>query len=443
MHNISPSNFICLDRLRMKIKVEEWYAVFLSFIYFFCVLGAYYVLRPMRDQLAVEVGSSQLPWFFAATFVVTLVLTPLFSWLVSHWPRRVVMPLVYLLFICCQITFIPLFNGHNMLSLQTLGLVFFVYVSIFNLFVVSVFWSFMTDIWNDEQARRLFPIIALGGTIGAIFGPFTTSTLVEVIGLPFLLLVSAALLLVSVVCIIFLGKWANKYGVHRHEIGNAAAIKGGMLDGLEQIFSNPFIRTMSVMMLLSDAIGTIAYVLVTDYSGIAFPNDVIRQTRFAANMDLSANIIQVLVQITVTRWLLVRYGAGRVFLICSGIVVLTCLTMALFSDPYIPIIGIMPPVALVMIITRSLSHGMIQPARETLYTLVPRNLRYKGKNAVDTAVWRAGDILSILSIKGFRYLGVHVAGFGIIWAALAAAAGLIGWRLANRVEKPAHDPLGL
>lgn len=426
---------VVLARLRMKIKVEEWYAVFLSFVYFFCVLGSYYVLRPIRDQLAVEVGSAQLPWFFAATFFATLMLTPLFSWLVSLWPRRVVLPLVYILFIGCQTIFIFLFSNHDLLPIRALGLMFFVYVSVFNLFVVSVFWSFMTDIWNDAQARRLFPIIALGGTVGAILGPFITGTLVDIIGLPFLLAVSAALLFVAVGCILFLGKWANQYGVHRFEINNAAAIEGGMLDGLKQIFTNPFVGTISVMMLLSDAIGTIAYVLVTDYSGMTFQNDVIAQTRFAANMDLSANILQIFVQLIVTRWLLVRYGAGLVFLICAGIVVAICLAMGIINDPYVPILGMMPPVAIVMIITRALSHGMILPARETLYTLVPRSIRYKGKNAVDTVVWRAGDILSILSIKGFRSLGVSVAGFGVIWAVLAATAGFIGWRLANRVEK--------
>lgn len=419
----------------MKVKIQEWYAVFLSFIYFFCVLGSYYVLRPMRDQLAVEAGSSQLPWFFSATFIATLVLTPLFSGLVSRWPRRIVMPLVYLFFIGCQLLFIPLFNNPNLLPPRTLGFLFFVYVSVFNLFVVSVFWSFMADIWSDAQARRLFPIIALGGSAGAILGPLLTSTLVEVMGLSSLLAISAGLLFVGVICIVFLGNWANHYGIHRDEVGNASAIEGTMLDGLKQIFTNPFIGTMAVMMLLSDAIETIAYVLVTDYSGIAFPHDVVSQTRFAANIDLFTNIIQIIVQLTVTRWLLVRYGAGLVFVICSGLIVLTCLMMALVNDPYAPMIGIMPSVALMMILTRSLSHGMIQPARETLFTLVPRKLRYKGKNAVDTVVWRAGDILSVLSIKGFHYLGVYVAGFGVIWATLSALAGLIGWRLANRVEK--------
>lgn len=418
-----------------RILSEEYYAVFLSFLYFFCVLAAYYVLRPMRDQLAVEVGSSNLPLFFGATFLTTLIVTPTFSWLVSRWPRALLMPFVYLFFITCQLLFIPLFNNHDLLPIRTLGLLFFVYVSVFNLFVVSVFWSFMTDIWDDMQARRLFPIIALGGTAGAVSGPLITSVLVKANGLSFLLVVSSTLLLGAVGCIIGLGCWASQYGVHRNEAGNAAAIKGSMLDGLKQIFTNPFIGTMAVMMLLSDAIGTIAYVLVTDYSGIAFPNDVIAQTRFAAHMDLAANVMQVVVQLTVTRWLLVRYGAGVVFLVCSAIVVVTCLMMAFSNDPYMPWIATMPPIAIVMIVTRSLSHSMIQPARETLYTLVSRTLKYKGKNAVDTVVWRAGDILSILSIKGFRSLGVHVAGFGFIWAALAALSGFIGWRLAKRVEK--------
>lgn len=418
----------------MKIKAEEWYAVFLSFVYFFCVLGSYYVLRPIRDQLAVEVGSAQLPWFFAASFVATLILTPMFSWLASIWPRRVLLPLVYMLFIVGQLIFVLLFNHHDWLPLRTLGLVFFVYISVFNLFVVSVFWSFMTDIWNDAQARHWFPIIALGGAAGAILGPVITGTLVDVIGLSLLLVVSAVLLLVAVVCILLLGNWAKHYGVRRFEAGNAAAIAGGMLDGLKQIFTNPFIATMSVMMLLGDAIGTIAYVLVTDYSGAAFPHDAVAQTRFAAYMDLSANIIQICVQLTVTRWLLVRYGAGIVFLLCASAIVLISLTTVLVNNPFAPIIGIMPPVALVMIITRALSHGMVLPARETLYTLVPRRVRYKGKNAVDTVVWRTGDILSIFSVKGLQSLGITVPGFGVIWAGLAAIAGLIGWRLSNRAE---------
>lgn len=420
---------------RIRVKREEWSGVILSFTYYFCVLAAYYVMRPMRDQLAAEVGSSQLPWFFSATLVATLLLTPLFAWLVSRWPRRVIMPIVYLFFIACHFLFILFFIHNEWLSSRTMGLLFFVWVSVFNLFVVSVFWSFMTDIWSDSQARRLFPLIALGGTAGAVAGPLITRSLVEMIPLPSLLLISVVLLFAAILCIVFLGNWADEFGIHRNQTGSESPLGGGMLDGLKQIFSNSFIGSMAVLMLMNDAIGTIAYALVTNYSNVTFHNNPIAQTRFAANMDLASNTIQIFLQLMLTPWLLVRYGAGTVFAICASIVVLACLTMAFSNDPYQPIMGTMPILALVFILTRSLTHGMLQPARETLYTLVPRTLRYKGKNAVDTVVWRAGDVLSLLSVNGLRTLGLSVGGFGILWAALAATAGMIGLKLANRTER--------
>ncbi len=378
---------------------------------------------------------AQLPLFFSATFAVTLILTPAFSCLVSYWPRKIVIPVVYAFFIACQLVFIPLFNTPNLLSIQTLGIIFFVWVSVFNLFVVSVFWSFMTDIWSELQARRLFPLIALGGTTGAIFGPIITKNLVDHIGLGLLLVISIVLLSLAIACIVFLSSWANKYGLNRDKSGNEAPIGGGILDGLKQIFTNPFIFNIALMMVLNDGIGTIAYVLVTDYSGLTFPNDPIAQTQFAASMDLTTNIIQIILQLTVARWILVRYGPSSVFAICAAILIAVSLIVAFNENPYAPILGIFPIVALFQIISRSLSYSMIQASRETLYTLVPRDVRYKGKNAVDTVVWRSGDLVSLLLINGLRTLGVSVPGFAAIWAILAAASGSIGYRLANRVEK--------
>lgn len=182
------------SRGQHDIQAGEWRAVALSFAWFFCVLAAYYMIRPVREQLSAVVGSTQLPMFYAATFLATLALTPVFAWLVARYPRRVVVPVVYGFFIACLIGFVPLFTAQGLLSPRALGTVFFVWVSVFNLFVVSVFWSFMADIWTNPQARRLFPVIALGGTAGAIAGPVLTRTLVGVIGVAPLLVVSAALL---------------------------------------------------------------------------------------------------------------------------------------------------------------------------------------------------------------------------------------------------------
>ncbi|MFV0339144.1 MAG: NTP/NDP exchange transporter [Parachlamydiaceae bacterium] len=421
-------------KLLQKVEMHEWFGIAISFIYYFCILTAYYVMRPMRDQLAAEVGTLELPFFFMATLVATLCLTPLFAWLVARFPRHVAMPVVYLFFIVCLAVFIWLFDHPLLLSPETLGLLFFVWVSIFNLFVVSVFWSFMADIWSEGQAMRLFPLIALGGTTGAITGPLITRSLIEIIDPSTLLMISTALLVAAIGCIMTLGKWAQRFGFHRHETGNESAIGGGILDGIKQIVGNAFIRNMAIMMLLNDAIGTIAYVLVTDYSSTTFMNDSIAQTRFAANMDLASNISQIVLQLTITRFLLVRYGPGFVFLTCAATIVISCIGLYASHDPFTPWIGTMPLVSLILILTRALSYGMLQPARESLYTLVTRDLRYKGKNAVDTFMWRAGDVLSLLSINAFRALGVTTSGFGLIWAGLAAISGVVGWKLAVRAE---------
>ncbi|HVI58781.1 MAG TPA: MFS transporter [Luteimonas sp.] len=419
-----------------RIRSGEWRAVAFSFAYFFCVLAAYYVMRPVREQLSAAVGSTQLPWFFAATFVATLLLTPVFAWLVSRWPRRVVVPAVYLFFIACLLAFVPLFTGQGLLGPRALGIVFFVWVSVFNLFVVSVFWSFMADIWDDAQARRLFPVIGLGGTAGAIAGPVLTRQLVEVIGVAPLLVVSALLLGGALACVLVLGRWAREHGSRRNDARNEAAVGGGMFDGLKQVFATPFIRNMALLMLLGDAIGTVAYALITDYSGATF-HDAVSRTRFAASVDLVTNTVQVVTQLTLTRWLLVRHGAGAVFLTRAAVGIVACAAMALAADPYAPVLFGLPWVALMLVMTRSLAYGMDQPARESLFTLVPRDWRYKGKNAVDTAVWRAGDVVVAGALNGLRALGASTSVFGWIGAAALALGGTIGWRLARGVERPA------
>ncbi len=414
-----------------RIHTGEWRAVALSFVYFFCVLTAYYVMRPVREQLSAAVGSTQLPWFYAGTFFATLALAPVFGALVSRYPRRIVVPVVYLFFIACLIGFIPLFTHQGLLSPRALGTAFFVWVSVFNLFVVSVFWSFMADIWSEEQSRRLFPIIAVAGTAGAITGPLLTKTLVDVIGVAPLLAVSATLLAAAVVCAILLGQWARVHGARRHDASHETAIGGGMLDGLKQVFTQPFMRSMAFLLLLADGIGTVNYALVSDYSGATF-SDAVARTRFAANVDLTANILTVVLQLLVTRWLLPRKGPGLLITLWAGISVIA-LSLVIFSpDPHAPIVGGFPAVALALIISRGLAYGMAEPARHSLFTRVPRNERYKGQNTVDTAVWRFGDMAIALGMNGLRSLGVAAGGFATLSALAAFTAAAIGVRLSRQ-----------
>jgi AAA family ATP:ADP antiporter len=416
-----------------RVQGGEWRAVVLSFVYFFCVLAAYYVIRPVREQLSAAVGSTQLPWFYGATFVVTLALSPVFAALISRWPRRIVVPVVYVFFIGCLLAFVPLFTHQGLLSPRMLGIVFFVWVSVFNLFVVSVFWSFMSDIWSTEQARRLFPIIAVAGTLGAVAGPTLTRSLVGVIGVGPLLIVSASLLGVALFCVVLLGQWARVHGARRNEVGHEDAVGGSMWDGLKQIFADPFMRGMAILLLLADGIGTVNYALVTDYSGATFA-DAVARTRFAANVDLAGNLLTMATQLFVTRWLLPRRGPGFVILVWALASVAVLMVVVFAPDPHAPLLAGMPAVAIALIVSRGLAYGMAEPARHSLYTRVPRSVRYKGQNAVDTAVWRFGDVAIASGMNGLRTLGMTTGGFASLSAVAAVAAAAIGWRLARRVE---------
>jgi AAA family ATP:ADP antiporter len=427
-----------------RIRSGEWRAVALSFLYFFCVLAAYYVVRPVREQLSAAVGSTQLPFFYGATFLVSLALSPVFAALVSRWPRRVVVPMVYAFFIACLLGFVPLFTAQGLLSPRALGAAFFVWVSVFNLFVVSVFWSFMSDIWDVGQSRRLFPVIAVAGTLGAVSGPALTRSLVDVIGVAPLLVVSAGLLGVALACVVLLGRWARVHGARRHEAGHEAAIGGSMWDGLKQIFLDPFMRGMAVLLLLADGIGTVNYALVTDYSGATF-TDAVSRTRFAADVDLATNILIAIVQICVTRWLLPRRGPGFVIMVWALVSIAALLVVLFAADPHAPLfqaplLGAVAPVTLALVVSRALAYGMAEPARHSLYTRVPRSVRYKGQNTVDTAVWRFGDVAIASGMNGLRALGMATGGFAGLSALAALMAAAIGWRLSRVGDPPATRP---
>ncbi|MGO1071832.1 NTP/NDP exchange transporter [Lysobacter sp. CA199] len=442
-----------------RVYTGEWRAVALSVGYFFCVLTAYYVIRPVRDQLSAVVGSTQLPWFYAATFVATLALTPLFSGLVSRYPRRVVVPLVYGFFIACLIGFAPLFAENGPLSPRVLGTLFFLWISIFNLFVVSVFWSFMTDIWSEGQARRLFPIIAVGGTVGSLVGPALTRALVGVIGVAPLLVVSASLLSVALVFVVLLGRWSRVHGSRRFETAHEDALGGGMLDGIKQIFANPFMRSMAILLLLGDWIGTVNYGLVVDYSKATF-TDAVARTRFAADLDLLTNILALSMQVLLTPWLLSRRGAAAVIGVWSVVTVCFLTLAAVVADAHAPLtelfpaygalvaslpqgmaatIAPLPAVAVALVVSRGLAYGMVGPARESLFASAARTLRYKGKNAVDTAAWRFGDVMVATAMVSLRSLGVGVAGMAGISAVVAAGAGVVGWNIARWVQRGGAD----
>ncbi|HEV2622827.1 MAG TPA: MFS transporter [Frateuria sp.] len=420
--------------LRHNARADERTGLTLATLAFFFVMAGYYMIRPVRDQLGGAVGSQSLPLFYAVTFAVMMLLTPVFGWLVARFSRRRLLAWSYSFFIACLLAFVPAFVAQDRIGARILGVVFYVWVSVFNLFVVSLFWSFMADIFESRQARRVFPLIALGGMGGALFGPLLTRYLVYALGVAPLLAVSAATLALALLLLLSLSARDEQAGE-----GHAAQPIGGSLwAGVRELWSRPFLRYMAVLMLLGDGIGTLAYALMADYAKAHFVDRVAR-TAFYNDLDLVTNLLGVVLQLSLTRWVLVRFGAGWGLVLPALVNVGLLMLVAVFGTGDLRILGaLVPMLALVLVATRGFAYGMTKPAVDTLYTRVPRETRYKGKNFVETAVWRFGDVLVTSGVSLLAWAGVGVGGLGLIGVGVATASAWVA-RLAGRAPDLAKD----
>jgi AAA family ATP:ADP antiporter len=404
--------------------------VVLAALAFACVLAAYYVIRPVRDQLAGATGSVALPWFYAGTFVATLAVAPAFGWLSARLPRRPLLAWSYGFFVVCLVAFVPLFSKQAQIGARNLGIVFFIWTSVFNLFVVSLFWSLMADIIGRGRARRVFPLIALGGALGALAGPMLTSLLVGVIGVAPLLAVSATLLSIA------LGLMLHLSSARGTDRADAAPIGGSLLAGLRAAFADPFLRRMALLMLCSDGVGTLAYALVADYAKAHFANATAR-TAFYGHVDLAVNLLQMALQIGLTRWMLPRFGIVSGLVLPAVVNVAMLLAVALFGAAHFGAAGAgITLVPLMLVVTRGFAYGVAKPASDALYTRVARETRYKGKNFVETAVWRFGDVTVASALDGMRAVGAGLGTIGVVSAAVAGLAGWFGWRAAAASRAP-------
>lgn len=395
----------------------EWLALWTSAAYFFCLLCAYYVLRPVRDAMGATFGPSQLPMLYTGTFVALLLMTPLFGALVARFPRRVLLPVVYSLFIACLLGFHLAFRNDAIEGLK--GPVFFIWLSVFNLTVVSVFWSFMSDIYTTAQARRFYGAIAAGGTLGAMSGPTLTALLARELGIANLMLVSALLLMICVLCILALIPWARERERAREGQDHEQPVGGSVLAGAKLVFAHPFLRMLALLMACGVAIGTLLYYQQNVFAHHSL-GDVAARTRYFAGIDLAVNFTVLLLQLFVTRALLLRFGPAPLLLIPLGVLVLGLSLLA--AMPQIVVL------AAVQIAMRGGNFALLSPGRESLFTRVDREARYKAKNFIDTAIWRFGDMLMAWVCLGLATLGFGLRDMAFIGIALAATALFAAWR---------------
>ncbi len=418
----------------VNVEPSEIRAVVLSFLYFFFLLCGYYILRPMRDQMGIAGGVENLDWMFTGTFLATLAVVPLFGWAASRFPRRKLLPYVYLFFIANILVFYILFKSD--VTHVWIARAFFIWLSVFNLFVVSVFWSFMVDIYSNPQARRLFGFIAAGGTAGALTGPAVTAVLVVPIGMDNLLLISVAFLGCAIVCIQKLGKWArttrrstepepNSLNSENEDPVAEKPMGGSMIAGVPLVFRSPYLLGICLLMLLFSTLSTFLYiqqgVIIRDSFSSAED-----QTAVFAWMDFSVNGLTVLIQVFLTARIVRRLGLAWTLAfvpigLAAGFLVLG----------WAPVLGVF---IVVQVLRRAGNYSIMKPAREMLYVVLGKEEKYKAKNFIDTVVYRGGDAVSAWAHSGLEALGLTLAGVAFVAAPLAGLWAWVSFRLGRKNE---------
>lgn len=390
----------------------EFRALFLSFAYFFSLLCGYYILRPLREEMGIAGGVGALHWVFTATLFAMLAVVPLFGWVIRRYPRRVFLPLVYVFFIVNLLLFFGVFQVEG--ARVWAARVFFVWLSVFNLFVVSVFWSVMVDIYSDEQGRRLFGFIAAGGSLGAITGPALTATLAVPLGPVNLLLVSGGFLAIAVMCVrLLVGERAKREG---REPGSQA-LGGGVFEGITSLVRTPYLLGIALFVVGLTLAATFVYFEQAHIVSQTL-TDSGERTRFFAGIDLVVNAVAVSIQLFATGRLMRWLGLTAVLLLMP---LVTAAGLVLLGA--VPLLGVL---AAFQALRRAGDYALTRPAREVLFTVVTPVQKYKAKNVIDTLVYRAGDALGAwlfasLAAFGFGLSALAYAGAGIaiVWAGVA------------------------
>jgi len=417
-----------LQRL-VNVKAGEERAMFWAFSYFFVLLCSYYILRPMRDEMGIAGGVENLQWLFSGTFFAMLAMVPLFGWLTARYSRAVFLPIVYGFFITNLLLFYLLFSSD--LSAAWVARAFFIWVSVFNLFVVSVFWSFMADIFSNRQARRLFGFIAAGGTAGALAGPALTAILVEPLGAANLLLISAALLGWAMFCVRQLIAWrkAHEDSDPVTPLSVDSPLGGSILAGIHLVLKSPYLLGIGLLMLLFTTLATFLYFQQAEIIRDAFA-DSDQRTAVFASIDFAVNLLTVLIQVFLTGRLV--HWLGLSWTLALVPLLLTLGFMALAVSPVLSVL------VLVQVVRRAGNYAIMRPSREMLYVVLGREEKYKAKNFIDTTVYRGGDAISAWIYAGLRSLGMGLSGIAWLAVPLAGLWALLAYRLGREQTQMAQ-----
>ena len=399
--------------MRAGVPKDERPAVAWAGAYFFAVMCGYYVLRPLREEMGVAGGVEHLPWVFTATFVGTLLTVPLFSLVVARFRARQVVPVAYHALAASLLVFGALIAGGS--HAESVARALFVWVSVANLFVVSIFWSLMADAFTPDQAARVFGLVAAGGSAGAIAGPLVARLLAGA-GAPVLLVIAALFLEAGVLCASRLVRWSASRGEGSLAHVEERPIGGSIFAGLPLLLRSRYLLLTAAIVVLFTSTSTFVYLeqarIVRDTLATSA-----ERTEFFATIDLAVNVLAVLLQIALAGTLIVRLGVGLALAVLPLLSAFGFVALAISPTLWV--------LAGFQTLRRSLHHALDRPAREILFTIAGREEKYKSKSFIDTVLYRGGDAAS-----GWAHAGLAALGLSATAVMLCALPACAAWILA-------------
>jgi len=409
-----------------RVLPHERRAVILAFACNFLVLGSYYILRPVRDTIATIFGTDQLQWLFTGTFIGTLIASPIYGWLAARVRLNRLLPGVFWFWLVNVLLFQVLFKAAP--DDRWIGGAYYVWFSVVNLFMISVFWTLMSDLFSSSQATRLFALIAAGGTLGAIAGPLVTRLAVHAIGLGGMLMVAAVGFLLVIVLVHLLMREKTRL----RQIGEGGQpttldhdLPGGALEGFWALLRSPYSRRQALFFFLMTWVNTVAYFMQTDLISQAFSGDADRAVALS-DIALTVNILAAIILLFGMGRFVQRFGVTAGLILNPIIMVLAFIAVAL--SPTLLMIKAL------QVIRQVAQYAIARPSREICFTVVPQADRYKTKNVIDTVIYRFGDLSSAWVQAGLRAAGLRMVGSAAVGMGMSLIWGVGALMLGKRYE---------
>ncbi|TWU55708.1 NTP/NDP exchange transporter [Rubripirellula reticaptiva] len=418
-------------RFTDRVRPGEFAAVAWATAWFFFILLGYLIVRPVRETMGSIGGTRELQGLMAATFAIMLVAVPVYSALVAALPRRWLVRVVYHFFAACLLAFFLLMRVENELVQVWTARVFFVWVNVFALFATSVFWSVLADLFTSDQGKRLFGLVAAGGTAGAITGSIVTSKLAGVLSTSWLLLIPIVMIEAGLWCAWRLEKRSAAESRQGHQAEKQdKPTGGGLLSGITLIFRSPYLATICVFLFFVQACGTQLYFEQAEIVNATIESKQQRTVLFA-NLDLGAQVLTLLVQALLSSVILRRFGVAVTLVILPLVYGLGFASLA-FSPT-------LATLMVTMIATRATGYGITVPAREVLFTVVSREEKYKSKSFIDTVVLRGGDAISGQVFGSLRSLGLTFTTLNLAVLPIVGIWAAVAWRLGGQQKRRAEE----